>query len=195
VIRLKCLRSGHNLAGKLKLRLAPLLVGAKAPDLMNVLFYRPRFFGKPVSRLHQELLRTGAGDWSIAQRELFAAYVSAKNACRFCASVHSAIASRELGDTVHRAIDGEPPEALGASVLAILPFLEKLTATPGLVNADDIAALRRAGVGDQAILDAAYICMLFCTMNRVVDALGCEPMAPGQLERVARFLHEKGYQG
>jgi uncharacterized peroxidase-related enzyme len=193
MMRLKCLRSGLPFTGRLKLRLAPLLTGAKAPELMNVLFYRPRFFGKPFSSLMQELMRVGPSDWSVPERELFAAYVSAKNACRFCVSAHTAIASRQLGDLAHKAIDGDPPASLGKSVITMLPFLEKLTAAPSTVTADDINTLRREGITDEAILDAAYICMAVCGLNRVVDALGCEPMAPLQLERVTRFLHEKGY--
>ena len=44
---------------------------------------------------------------------------------------------------------------------ATLGFLEKLTLTPGEIAQDDIAPMRAAGVSDQAIEDAIYVCTYF----------------------------------
>ncbi len=53
-----------------------------------------------------------------------------------------------------------------------LGFLEKLTTSPEAVQPEDVASLRAAGVGDQAIVDVIYICALFSLIDRVADALG-----------------------
>jgi len=55
-------------------------------------------------------------------------------------------------------------------------------ATPDLVGPDDLAPARAAGVSQAAIVDAVYICAEFSLMNRVADALGCEPLPPRQRE-------------
>jgi len=194
VIRLSNVRSGHAFLGKLKLAVAPLVFGLTPPDIMRVLFYRPKFFGKPMGHLHQDVLR-GPSDWTVAERELFAAYVSAKNRCRFCKQAHTAVADRALGrSVVDEVLAGGTPKEVSAKALAMLPFLEKLTITPEAMRAEDLEPLRGANIADAAIADAVYVCMLFCAMNRMVDAIGCELMGVDQLDKVARMLLEKGYE-
>jgi hypothetical protein len=46
------------------------------------MLYRPEFFGKPYGDLVHLLLR-GPSDWSVGERELFAAFTSHLNTCRF----------------------------------------------------------------------------------------------------------------
>src|SRR6266498_788283 len=85
-------RTGHRLKEWLMLKLVPVVLGAPVPDIVRVLFYRRDFCGVYLATLQQRLLR-GSSDWSIGERELFAAFVSAKNCCRFCIDAHSAIAA------------------------------------------------------------------------------------------------------
>jgi hypothetical protein len=80
-VRLKCLDDGHRLAEKLKLAFIG-LVGGKPPDVVKMLLYRPAFFGQPFSDLLQDVMR-GPSRWSEGERELFAAYTSQLNRCRF----------------------------------------------------------------------------------------------------------------
>jgi hypothetical protein len=47
-----------------------------------VLGYRAELFGQPFSEALQEIMR-GPSEWSVAERELFAAFVSAQNQCPF----------------------------------------------------------------------------------------------------------------
>jgi alkylhydroperoxidase family enzyme len=75
----------------------------------------------------------------------------------------------------------------------MLPFLEKLTVSPESMVQGDVAPLRSAGISESAIVDAIYVCMLFCTMNRMVDALGVAQMTPKQIDKASRMLFEKGY--
>jgi hypothetical protein len=51
-------------------------------DVRNVLAHRPEIFGLPFSQALHEVMR-GPSDWSVGERELFAAFVSARNRCVF----------------------------------------------------------------------------------------------------------------
>ena len=79
-------------------------------------------------------------------------------------------------------------------VRATLGFLEKLNRTPAEVGPVDLAPLRAAGVREQAIADAIYVCALFNVIDRVADALGFEVPTAAQFARGARFLLRFGYR-
>jgi hypothetical protein len=81
-MRLQALDRGHPLATKLLFVLIRLMSGHRAPDVVKTLKYRPEFFGGAMSELFQQVMR-GPSAWSIADRELMAAYVSRVNACEF----------------------------------------------------------------------------------------------------------------
>jgi hypothetical protein len=51
-------------------------------DISLALRYRPELFGRPFSELLQEVMK-GPCEWTEAERELFAAFVSARNQCPF----------------------------------------------------------------------------------------------------------------
>jgi|GEM_PF-1236638 len=51
-------------------------------DISRALRYRPELFGRPFSQLMQRVMK-GPSEWSEAERELFAAFVSARNLCPF----------------------------------------------------------------------------------------------------------------
>jgi uncharacterized peroxidase-related enzyme len=55
---------------------------------------------------------------------------------------------------------------------AILDYAAKLTRTPAEMQETDLRAMREAGLGDKAILDAALITAYFAYVNRVADGLG-----------------------
>ncbi len=59
-----------------------LLPGENISDIRRTLSYRAHMFGQPFSAYLQEVLR-GPSDWSIGERELFAAFVSQKNQCAY----------------------------------------------------------------------------------------------------------------
>jgi hypothetical protein len=56
--------------------------GEFVSDVVRMLSYRPELFGQPFSEALQRVMR-GPSDWSVAERELFAAFVSAQNQCPF----------------------------------------------------------------------------------------------------------------
>jgi hypothetical protein len=81
-VRLQKVDHGHTLGQKLKLAFIR-LVGRREPyDIIKLLSYRPEMFGAPMNALSQAVLR-GPSDWSVGERELFAAFVSRLNQCPF----------------------------------------------------------------------------------------------------------------
>jgi hypothetical protein len=81
-MRLSILENGHSFARKLILLLSRMSMGIKPPDVVKTLFYRPEFFGDPHSAWTNQVLR-GASEWTVAERELFAAFTSKLNQCEF----------------------------------------------------------------------------------------------------------------
>jgi len=75
----------------------------------------------------------------------------------------------------------------------MLGFLEKLTLQPGDVDATDIQPVRAAGVSDQAIEDAIYICSLFNMIDRVADALNFAIPGEESFTRAAASTLIRGY--
>ncbi len=193
MIRLPVVERGRGLRSLLLRPVLRLLFGRQIPGFVKVLLYRHRFFGKPIGRYGQAALR-GPGRWSIAERELFAGLVSAHNRCGYCTGVHCEIAGLGLGasvvdDVVH---DRDPGRA-GGRVAAMVPFLRRLSEGADRVDADDVTALRSAGLGDEEILEAAHAAVLLEICNRVVNALGVEPMDVDVNRRAAIFLLRRGY--
>jgi len=80
-MRLKKVHQGHRLPDKLMLTMMNLLVG-HAPGVVRTLRYRKEFFGHPFSELTEQVMR-GPSEWTVGEREMFAAFVSRLNQCVF----------------------------------------------------------------------------------------------------------------
>lgn len=81
-MRLGVVERGHRLPQKIQLGLIRLLSRRRVVDIIRTLLYRPRFFGQPISAWTQAVMR-GPSEWSVGERELFAAFVSRLNHCVF----------------------------------------------------------------------------------------------------------------
>ena len=83
-MRLHNVETGHRLPQKLILWMIRLMTRDphQPLDIVKTVMYRPAFFGKPYSSLVDVVMR-GPSSWTIAERELFAAFVSSKNECQF----------------------------------------------------------------------------------------------------------------
>jgi len=68
-----------------------------------------------------------------------------------------------------------------------------VTLAPGTVGPDDIALLRAAGVSEQAIEDALYVCAYFNIIDRMADALDFDVPSAEAFSRRADMLLEHGY--
>ncbi|HLY30584.1 MAG TPA: hypothetical protein VKQ36_06125 [Ktedonobacterales bacterium] len=81
-MRLSNVKTGHRLPQKLLLAMIRLQSRAEPLDIIKLIFYRPEIFGRPYNALIDTLMR-GPSEWSTGERQLFAAFVSRLNACRF----------------------------------------------------------------------------------------------------------------
>jgi hypothetical protein len=81
-MRLRCLEDGHAPREAEALELIRSERGMEPPDVLKTLHYRPELFGRPFSDT-LELAMHGPSDWSVGERELFAAFVSSVSECPF----------------------------------------------------------------------------------------------------------------
>jgi alkylhydroperoxidase family enzyme len=84
-------------------------------------------------------------------------------------------------------------ERLDPKVRATLAFLETLVRTPDRVNKADIDRLHAAGVTDEAIEDAAFVCALFTTYNRLADTFRFDIPTDQSFDAAAKMLLGPGY--
>jgi hypothetical protein len=80
-MRLKKVRQGQGIK-RLFLPVMSLKFGARVPDIVRTLIYRPRFFGDRYNDCIQAVMR-GPSRWTVWERELFASFTSRCNACVF----------------------------------------------------------------------------------------------------------------
>jgi hypothetical protein len=80
-MRLKRVHSGHQLGDKMMLAVIRVAAG-HAPGVVRTLRYRKEYFGRPWSELTHHVMR-GASQWTVGEREIFAAFVSRLNQCVF----------------------------------------------------------------------------------------------------------------
>jgi hypothetical protein len=82
-MRLQILEKGHRPFQKLILSLIKATSeGGQAPGPILVMSYRRELFGKHISPCFQEAMR-GGKEWSLGEVELFAAFVSQLNECKY----------------------------------------------------------------------------------------------------------------
>jgi hypothetical protein len=81
-VRLRTVERGHRLPQRLKLMLIRAVSGRRVPDVVKTLMYRPELFGRAMCEWTQAVMR-GPSEWSVWERELFAAFTSRLNQCVF----------------------------------------------------------------------------------------------------------------
>jgi hypothetical protein len=81
-MRLANVERGDGLGSRFLYALVRVLSGHRAPDVVRTLRYRRHLFGTPHSA-HTEAVMRGPSEWSVGERELFAAFVSRLNQCVF----------------------------------------------------------------------------------------------------------------
>ena len=127
-------------------------------------------------RAHMELYMTllfGKSPLLRRERELIAVAVSRANRCAYCVGHHSdAFARYEKATARVAAAKAGRWEDFPANEAALCRFAEKLTLAPSASSEADVAAVKAAGYGDQAVLDAVQIAAYFNFVNRLVLGLG-----------------------
>jgi hypothetical protein len=81
-MRLRILESGFRLLQKAILSILGAVSGGKVPGPILVLSYRRELCGKYLAACFQEGMRKTT-EWSLGEVELFAAFVSRLNECRY----------------------------------------------------------------------------------------------------------------
>jgi hypothetical protein len=81
-MRLRVVERGHRLRQKIIMAVIRLVSRRRVVDIIRTLLYRPEFFGRPISVWTQAVMR-GPSEWSVGERELFAAFASRLNQCVF----------------------------------------------------------------------------------------------------------------
>jgi uncharacterized peroxidase-related enzyme len=193
-MRLRVLDNGHRWRARVAMRLIPLAVGTELDDVGKTSLYRPDLFGRPWLALLREVLR-GPSDWSPAERELLAAFVSRLNSCRYCIGIHTGTATIGMGSPVTvDMLDGWRTAGFEPRVRAALALLEALARKADGPTPGDVAAAREAGLSDDAIVDALAVGFVFNLINRLADAFAFD--FGGEEGRVAEAhaLHKLAYK-
>jgi hypothetical protein len=81
-MRLSNVERGDGFGSRLLFRAIKLFSGFRAPDVIRTVKYHAEIFGAPHGRHTQAVMR-GPSDWTVGERELFAAFVSRLNQCLF----------------------------------------------------------------------------------------------------------------
>lgn len=142
------------------------------PGIRSLVMFRPDT-GQHLYHLVQVLLR-GESPLTPAERELIAAYVSARNACVFCSCSHAAAARylyQEGSEVVDLVLEDYRQAPISDKLKALLAIAGKVQADARTVSKEDVARAREAGADDRAIHDTVLIAATFCLFNRYVDGL------------------------
>jgi uncharacterized peroxidase-related enzyme len=165
------------------------------PGIRGPMAFRPET-AKPLNDLVDVLLR-GPSTLTPGERELIATFVSARNDCRYCQTIHGAIAAHHLGgaEDLVVAVKTDPERAAISEKLKALLVIAGKTAESGkLVTADDVEKARRLGASDLEIHDTVLIAAVFCLCNRYVDGLATwAPDDPAFYRQRAALVAENGY--
>ena len=81
-MRLKAVERGATLRDRLFFAMVRTVSGFRASDVIRTLRFRRTFFGAP-HKAHTHAVMRGPSEWSVGERELFAAFASHLNRCRF----------------------------------------------------------------------------------------------------------------
>jgi uncharacterized peroxidase-related enzyme len=193
-MRLEILNRGYAPGTKVLFALIRVFSGHPPPDAAKLVFYRPAFYGAQAKNFTHEAMR-GPSAWSVADRELMAAFVSKVNQSAFCIGAHTATAARAYQDDakVQAVLADLESAPIEEGLRAMLRTLGKLT-REGKVSAADMREVLSAGISRHQVEDALAVCAAFNTTDRLADAFGFELLSPEDFEAGAKFLLKRGYR-
>jgi uncharacterized peroxidase-related enzyme len=193
-MRLRILDSGQGFSTKLLFALIRAVSRQPVLDVIKLVKYRADFYGSPMSAATHEAMR-GPSTWSVADRELMAAFVAKSNQCEFCTKAHAAVAQQAYGEgNIVSAFLSDPDTAtIEEPLRATLLMVGKLTREHA-VNVDDMRAVLAAGASPQQIEDALAVCFSFNVISRLADAFGFFVPGRESFEGGAKYLVARGYR-
>jgi uncharacterized peroxidase-related enzyme len=152
---------------------------------------------KPLNELVDVLLH-GPGTLSPGERELIATFVSARNDCNYCQTIHGAVAAHHLkDDALVSKVKVDPDHAnISPKLKALLILAGKVAQGGKNVTPEDIERARGESATDMEIHDTVLIAAAFCMFNRYVDGLATwAPDDPAFYRQRAAKLAAEGYVG
>ncbi len=165
------------------------------PGIRGLMAFRPEA-AKPLNELVDVLLRQ-PNSLTSGERELIATYVSSRNDCYYCQTIHGAIAAHDLGGNEELVLqvkkDFEGAE-ISDKLKALLVIAGKVQQGGKNVTAEDVAQARQRGASDREIHDTVLIAAAFCMYNRYVDGLATlAPQDPDFYRARAAVITRDGY--
>lgn len=191
-MRLAILDQGHGIRAKAMFVLIRVFSGHPVVDAVKLAFYRPSFYR--AGGLTQEAMR-GPSEWSVADRELMAAYVSKMNDTEFCIAAHTATSSLAYNDgaKVSATLADLETAPLPEPLRATLRMLGKLTRENN-IDADDIRRVLAADVSEQQIQDALAVAFAFNVTDRLADVFDFAVDDSAAINAGAKYLLARGYR-
>jgi AhpD family alkylhydroperoxidase len=193
-MRLTILDRGHGFGTKTLFVLIRAVSRQPVLDVIKLVKYRPDFYGQPMSDITQEAMR-GYSPWSVADRELMAAFVAKTNQCDFCIKAHSAVADLAYRGEKHVAMLLCDPTlaGIGEPLRATMLMLRKLTMEHS-IDADDMRGVLAAGASAEQIEDALAICFSFDVIVRLANSFGFSVPSTEAFAAGAKYLLARGYR-
>ena len=147
----------------------------------------------PLDKASQNIMR-GKSNFSYAQKELFAAYVSGLNACSFCYGSHVAVAenfgiSPNIVESLLEDIASAP---IKNNEKPIFNYLKKLTLSASKLIQSDADAVFNEGWSEEDLQEVILIGCLFNFYNRLLDGHGIKGNK-AIYHFGANHLHKNGY--
>lgn len=166
------------------------------PGIRSLFLFRPET-AKPLNEI-VEVLLVSESPLTRAEREIIASYVSYLNECKFCCTIHSAIAVELLGGdakTVQAVKDNYKTAPISEKLKSLLAIAAKVQNDARAVSDEDVSNARAHGATDIEIHDAVLIAAAFCMYNRYVD--GLRAWTPSEDSKMyaerAKLVAEHGY--
>jgi AhpD family alkylhydroperoxidase len=189
------------------------------PGMMALGAYRPDVYAQ-MAALADNMLRTSHPESTLvpSEREMIASYVSSLNDCKYCATIHGAVAAahacgskaettrqehqftQATAEKMVNSIcierngeDGENDEA-SPKLRQLLRIAAQVRGSGQNITQEAIDEAKGCGATDMDIHDTVLIAALFCMFNRYVDGLtGDELGDVEQLKGGGRMIAERGY--
>jgi uncharacterized peroxidase-related enzyme len=166
------------------------------PGIRSLFVFRPETAG-PLNALVQTLLHDPHPSMSRGERELIAAYVSGLNACKYCMTIHGAIAKHHLDNNaalVAKVIANPETAPISQKLKSLLKIAGQVQKGGKNVTEKEVELAKQEGATDIEIHDTVLIAAAFCMYNRYVDGLATwTPDDPELYDRMGKQRAEEGY--
>ncbi len=147
----------------------------------------------PLDKASQQIMR-GKSNFTHAQKELFAAYVSGLNACSFCYGSHVAVAENfgVSPKTVEALLEDIASAPIDIDEKPLFNRLKKLTLSASKLTQKDADEIFKAGWLEEDLQEVILIGCLFNFYNRLLDGHGVKGNR-AIYHFGANHLHKNGY--